>query len=94
MQKGQVHRGEFGGVLVLEQCPRHGGAFDCTPFCELCEGKQEYNPQELITCQVPKCKEQLTKEIYNEELGFCVECQHAWFDGKLDPYTLERVANA
>lgn len=23
-------------------CPNHGGAFDCTPFCELCEGNQEY----------------------------------------------------
>ena len=79
---------------MLEPCPRHNGAFDCTPFCELCEGKQGYNPQELISCQVPKCKEQLTKEIYNEELGFCVECQQAWFDGELDPYTLERVANA
>ncbi len=22
-------------------CPNHGGSFDCTPFCELCEGNQE-----------------------------------------------------
>ena len=22
-------------------CPNHGGAFDCTPFCEKCEGAQE-----------------------------------------------------
>ena len=79
---------------MLEQCPRHGGAFDCTPFCELCEGKQEYNPRELITCQVPKCEEQLTKDIYIEELGFCVEHSHAYFDHELDPYTLERVESA
>jgi hypothetical protein len=26
-------------VLV---CPNHEGSFDCTPFCEVCEGKQEY----------------------------------------------------
>lgn len=23
------------------ECPNHGGAFDCTPFCELCAGDQE-----------------------------------------------------
>jgi hypothetical protein len=24
------------------ECPNHEGAFDCTPFCRLCEGEQEY----------------------------------------------------
>ena len=28
--------------IVLTECPRHGGAFDCTPFCEVCSGNQEY----------------------------------------------------
>lgn len=23
------------------ECPNHEGAFDCTPFCNLCEGEQE-----------------------------------------------------
>lgn len=23
------------------ECPNHGGAFDCTPFCDLCDGNQE-----------------------------------------------------
>jgi hypothetical protein len=23
-------------------CPNHEGAFDCTPFCPICEGDQEY----------------------------------------------------
>jgi hypothetical protein len=23
------------------ECPKHEGGFDCTPFCELCEGEQE-----------------------------------------------------
>jgi hypothetical protein len=22
-------------------CPNHKGSFDCTPFCELCQGEQE-----------------------------------------------------
>jgi hypothetical protein len=26
------------------QCPNHEGNFDCTPFCSVCEGEQEYNP--------------------------------------------------
>jgi hypothetical protein len=26
---------------ILE-CPNHEGNFDCTPFCRLCEGEQEY----------------------------------------------------
>jgi len=24
------------------ECPNHEGSFDCTPFCTLCEGEQEY----------------------------------------------------
>jgi hypothetical protein len=23
------------------ECPNHGGSFDCTPFCNLCQGNQE-----------------------------------------------------
>lgn len=26
------------------ECPNHEGAFDCNPFCPLCEGEQEYVP--------------------------------------------------
>ena len=26
-------------------CPKHGGAFDCTVFCDICEGTQEYCSQ-------------------------------------------------
>lgn len=78
----------------LEVCPNHGGSFDCSPFCVLCEGVQGYNPDEMIGCQVPECQEQLTKETYAEELGFCVEHQEAYFNQELDPYTLERVADA
>jgi hypothetical protein len=31
------------------ECPMHEGNFDCTPFCPLCEGEQEYtNRLELV----------------------------------------------
>lgn len=23
-------------------CPNHNGSFDCTPFCSICEGEQEF----------------------------------------------------
>jgi hypothetical protein len=25
----------------MMECPNHEGAFDCTPFCKVCEGEQE-----------------------------------------------------
>ena len=28
-------------TVLAGECPNHGGAFDCTPFCSLCEGNQE-----------------------------------------------------
>jgi len=30
-------------MKTVELCPNHEGAFDCTPFCNKCEGEQEYN---------------------------------------------------
>ena len=26
---------------MMTECPKHKGAFDCTPFCEVCGGEQE-----------------------------------------------------
>jgi hypothetical protein len=28
------------------ECPNHGGAFDCTPFCKICAGNQEFREME------------------------------------------------
>jgi hypothetical protein len=33
-------------IVKMIECPRHGGAFDCTPFCPICEGEQEYPKRE------------------------------------------------
>ena len=30
-------------TLVGLPCPNHEGAYDCTPFCAICEGNQEYD---------------------------------------------------
>ena len=32
----------------MKECPNHGGAFDCTPFCNVCEGEQEYEAQSNV----------------------------------------------
>lgn len=33
-------RQKVNGPVIVE-CPRHAGAFDCPPFCQLCGGDQE-----------------------------------------------------
>ena len=76
------------------ECPRHNGAFDCSPFCRVCEGEQEYNPADKLPCEVPGCEEKLTIDIWLEEMGFCVEHSHAFWNQELDPFTYERLDNA
>jgi hypothetical protein len=43
---GSIAR-ELSNILAEElariDCPNHGGAYDCTPFCPACEGEQEIN---------------------------------------------------
>ena len=80
---------------MLKPCPNHEVTYDFVTLpCEICGDTKQYNPDDMISCQVPKCEEQLTKDIYIEELGFCVEHSHAYYDHELDPYTLERVESA
>jgi hypothetical protein len=46
--KSSIHE-----VRIVE-CPNHGGAFDCTPFCRTCEGEQEYS-YKYKACDVGGC---------------------------------------
>jgi hypothetical protein len=73
-------------------CPNHNGGFDCTPFCRTCYGEQEFDPTELMTCIVGDCQDQMSKDVWVEELGFCVEHSHAYYNDELDYVTLERVS--
>jgi len=34
-------------TLETMECPNHEGAFDCTPFCSVCEGEQEVTPRQV-----------------------------------------------
>lgn len=38
---GRIFRCMDIGFAEVLPCPNHEGAFDCTPFCRLCEGDQE-----------------------------------------------------
>jgi hypothetical protein len=40
---------------------------------------------------VPECVEQITKDIWETELGFCIEHSNAYWNHELDPFTLERI---
>jgi hypothetical protein len=37
-----------------------------------------------------RCADPVSAEVSEEELGFCVECSHLFWEHKLDPITLER----
>jgi hypothetical protein len=68
-------------AIVLDmmiECPRHEGNFDCTPFCNICEGDQEYNAFEYNPCEY--CKIPVQADIWEEEMHMCIDCSHAYFD--------------
>ena len=58
-------------------CPYHGGSYDCTPFCDVCEGTQEYEHTETRPCR--DCSTPVDTDIWFEELEMCVDCSNAYF---------------
>ena len=66
------------------ECPRHEGAFDCNPFCNICEGEQEYDPNETLPCVGEDCEIQIPIPVYIEELGMCVDCSNKYYDSSID----------
>ena len=76
----------------MKICPNHEGAFDCNPFCRICGGNQEYKSNGYLPCKrFAYCGDMVDEDIYEEELGFCIECSHLYFDHKIDPFTLEET---
>ena len=64
-------------VGMMTECPRHEGAFDCTPFCNVCEGEQEYEYTETRPCR--DCQTPVDTDIWFEELEMCVDCSNKYF---------------
>ena len=48
---------------ISQECPNHQGAFDCSPFCELCGGSQE----------LKECEDCF--EMFSGELCACDKCR-------------------
>lgn len=77
-------------MKTITECPNHGGSFDCTPFCHICEGNQEYESDGTLPChRFATCGTVVEEDIWREESGFCQPCQSLYYDHKLNPYTLE-----
>lgn len=57
---------------MIVVCPRHEGSFDCTPFCDLCEGEQEYNPEQCSECTN---KAETTNDNSRPLCEFCYHAQ-------------------
>ena len=48
---------------------------------------------EMMKCIVGDCQDQIPKDVWVEESGFCVEHSHAYYNQELDHVTLERIEN-
>lgn len=56
--------------MEMIDCPAHQGAYDCTPFCRICEGEQGYDPaDEFAANEAMKMSEALAILKSQEESG-------------------------
>jgi hypothetical protein len=62
---------------MIKECPNHGGSFDCTPFCRICEGEQEYESTGELPCK--DCFTSIDEDVYKEELGMCLDCSNKYW---------------
>jgi hypothetical protein len=66
----------------FRECPRHEGNFDCTPFCDVCEGRQEFEWFPEMPCRY--CDTPVDTDVWFEEMEMCVDCSNKYYDGELD----------
>lgn len=52
------------------ECPEHEGGFDCTPFCSICEGEQEFCPICEPIIKEDKMSEATPKVVFEP----CADC--------------------
>jgi len=63
---------------MIRVCPNHEGGFDCTPFCNICEGEQEYLYTETRPCIY--CGDAIEHDIWFTELGMCIDCSNKYYN--------------
>lgn len=61
----------------IRVCPNHEGAFDCNPFCHICEGEQEYHYTGFLPCK--DCYTPVEDDVWREELGMCLDCSNKYW---------------
>ena len=70
---------------MIKDCPNHEGAYDCTPFCRICEGEQEYESIGYLPCQnFGQCGTNVEEDIWMEEVGLCLECSNKYWNHEID----------
>jgi hypothetical protein len=65
---------------TMVDCPRHEGAYDCTPFCSVCEGEQVYEYTATRPCE--GCGTSVEHDVWFEELSMCLDCSDAYWSHK------------
>jgi hypothetical protein len=65
---------------TMVNCPRHEGAYDCTPFCDVCEGEQVYEHTATRPCR--GCGTSVEHDVWFEELSMCLDCSDAYWSHK------------
>lgn len=75
------------GDTSFEHCGRPAYWEGEEVYCSKCQEKLP----DYLSCVVPNCNELIEKDIWKEELGFCVEHSNAYFNQELDPFTFERI---
>ena len=61
----------------MRPCPQGEDVFDCTPFCDVCEGEGEYEytyTRPCVYCQTP-----VDHDTWFEELKMCLPCSDKYW---------------
>ena len=70
---------------MIKVCPNHDGAYDCTPFCRICEGEQEYESTGYLPCQnFGNCGTVVDEDIWEAECRLCLECSNKYWNHEID----------
>ena len=70
---------------MIKVCPNHDGAYDCTPFCRICEGEQEYESTGYLPCQnFGNCGTVVDEDIWEAECRLCLECSNKYWNHEIN----------
>ena len=62
----------------MRACPKGEDTFDCTSFCDICEGEGEYEYTETRPCVY--CQAPVDHDTWLEEQEMCLDCSNKYYD--------------